>query len=393
MPDLGDGEAFRMADPAVAGGEGAARIWSRHGIDGRFLSLLICCVALPVAESAALLSSGFVSALPLAAQGSALAPFGVFHDLRWAFTFAGTWWQAAGMLLGVVLIRSALDATFILLAWPRDRPLPGAGPLLRRTVLATVFALVLMSPWAAAAFASAAISFSPFMLLASLGSAVTAVFLPPSGVTSDYWRRFLPWRGMLFIVIQWLTLMLWALALTFCPAWLVVPTAGAAGAVNAVIWRGYIRRVLAASTPRWTLPVAPVLATAISAGLVVFAAYGTTSAFEPGTPHHLRGTGKPAPNAPVVLYVAGFESRYLGAHSFQLFDNRMRTVHFSYRGIDARGAPEPYGPSQTHQPLRRSAAMLDRQVAQLTRGGRQITILAESEGSLVARTYFADFRH
>lgn len=355
--------------------------------------LIACCVALTVAEGSVLQGLGFISALPLAAQSSALAPFGVFHDLRWAFTFAGDWWQAAGMLIGVVLVRSLIDGLLTLLAWPTDQPLPAALPLLRRTVLAAAFALILMSTWAAAAFAGAAIGFSPFLLLAMLGSAVTALFLPPAGVTGEYWRKFLPWRGMLFIGLQWFTLMLWALALTFCPSWLVVPTAAAAGVLNAMIWRGYVRRVVEARPARWTFPVAPVLATVLCVGLVISAAYGTTSAFEPSKAHHLSSTGHPVPGAPVVLYLAGFESSYRGPGTFSLFDDRVRTVHFSYKGVDPKGDPEPYAPAQTHQSLQRSASVLARQVAALTRNGRPLTILAESEGSLVARTYFAEFHH
>jgi hypothetical protein len=61
---------------------------------------------------------------------------------------------------------------------------------------------------------------------------------------------------------------------------------------------------------------------------------------------------------------------------------------YSYRGITAAGELLPYTPADTQQSLLVSAARLGGQVAALHRAyGQPVTLVAESEGALVARTY------
>src|ERR1700683_5513109 len=59
------------------------------------------------------------SARPLAAQVTALPPLAAYHDLRWLFAFNQSWLGFTGVLVLLLLARSAVDAFLVLLAWPR----------------------------------------------------------------------------------------------------------------------------------------------------------------------------------------------------------------------------------------------------------------------------------
>ena len=68
---------------------------------------------------ATLLSFLAPSARPLAPQVTALPPLAAYHDLRWLFAFNQSWLGFTGVLLLLVVARSAVDAVLIMLAWPR----------------------------------------------------------------------------------------------------------------------------------------------------------------------------------------------------------------------------------------------------------------------------------
>src|SRR5438045_2327148 len=59
------------------------------------------------------------SARPLAPQVTALPPLAAYHDLRWLFAFNQSWLGFTGVLLLLVVARSAVDAMLVMLAWPR----------------------------------------------------------------------------------------------------------------------------------------------------------------------------------------------------------------------------------------------------------------------------------
>ena len=72
---------------------------------------------------AAVLSFLAPSARPLAPQVTALPPLAAYHDLRWVFAFNQSWLGFTGVLVLLLLARSAIDA--VLLGWPgRARPTP-----------------------------------------------------------------------------------------------------------------------------------------------------------------------------------------------------------------------------------------------------------------------------
>ena len=62
------------------------------------------------------------SARPLAPQVTALPPLAAYHDVRWLFAFNQSWLGFTGVLLLLVVARSAVDAVLVMLAWPRAAP-------------------------------------------------------------------------------------------------------------------------------------------------------------------------------------------------------------------------------------------------------------------------------
>src|SRR5205085_2347453 len=92
-------------------------------------------------------------------------------------------------------------------------------------------------------------------------------------------------------------------------------------------------------------------------------------------------TGKP------VLVATGFWSSWNGRTTPPL-SGHYDEQRFSYRGLDASGRPLPYRSADTQQPLSQLERLMSDQVDALYREtGKPVSIVAESEGSLVAKTY------
>jgi hypothetical protein len=359
--------------------------------------LLALGIGAPVAEAIVLQAFGFVSALPLAPQLSAPAPFGAFHDLRWVWTYAWSWPSVTWQLFALLAFRSLFDALLIAAAWPGDVARPAFLTLWRRSIVYVVIAIIVMSPWATFTFAAGVTSYGWFLVAAIVASLLTALIMPPGVITGEWWRRIVPWRTMPHVIAAWLGLMLTALAITFSPPWLTVVIAAADGAVNAWLWRHIVLSVVEAGAPRHTIPVAP-LAIAVVIGI-----------FIPGGGYlysHSKGSGKSktvrsakrlaaaSTNASTsrsqpIIFVNGFGSFYDG-RQYRLLGPGRLTWFYSYNGLSADGQPLSYRPRDTHQSLMKSARLLARQVERLHRqSGRPVTVIAESEGTMVARIYFA----
>lgn len=350
-----------------------------------------CACLLAAVEAAVLQGLSFDSALPLAPQVSAPAPFAVFHDLRWVWTFAWSPWSATWMLAALLAFRTLIFAAFIRLAWPAGRPAPSWPTLFRRSALFTGLAIVVMSPWATLTFVGAATGLSALILAGIIGSTLAAVLLPPGIISGEWWRRLLPLRSVGWILLGWVWINVAALAITYSPPWVTVLVAAAAGLGGGWIWQHIVHTVVEAGRPRWTVPGTPVIALAASAGLVVVTGYAYAAI----------GVGKPTPGAataestagPPVVYVAGFDSRYAG-NGVRFLPGRFDEVAFSYRGLDADGHPRPYGPTDTHLALAAAARLLAVQVQALhQRTGRAVALVGQSEGSVVIRTYLATLPH
>jgi hypothetical protein len=87
-----------------------------------------------------------------------------------------------------------------------------------------------------------------------------------------------------------------------------------------------------------------------------------------------------------VLLVSGYGSRYTGQDNG--IDTWTEERRFSYQGLDANGRPLPYQEVDTYQDVSRSVALMDRQVDAFDADvDGPVTIVAESEGALVAKAY------
>jgi hypothetical protein len=90
-----------------------------------------------------------------------------------------------------------------------------------------------------------------------------------------------------------------------------------------------------------------------------------------------------------VIDVRGFWSSYDGRSSIDLGDD-FAVQRFSYRGLDANGAPLPYASEDTHQSIEGSVRALAAHVDALHRSsGQPVRIVASSEGTVIARVLVA----
>src|SRR6266700_439931 len=89
----------------------------------RHKGLILVAAGGAVAEAGALtlLAPG---ARPVAPQLTALPSVAAYHDLRWIFAAGQSWIGFAAVLLVVLIARSAMDATLLRLAWPRELAAP-----------------------------------------------------------------------------------------------------------------------------------------------------------------------------------------------------------------------------------------------------------------------------
>lgn len=356
--------------------------------------LALVCIIAAVAEALILQSLGFASALPLAPQVSAPAPFGVFHDLRWVFTYAWSWQSALWQLIAAWMFRALFDTMVIRAAWPAEAPCPSLPRLLGRTLRYTAAAIVVVSPWAACSFAAGVVSFGWFLIGAMAAVLLTAFAMPP-GLISGRWLRMAPWRTMALLAGAWIALMIAALAMTFSPPWVTLLVAAGGGWVNALIWRRVARSVIAAAAPRSRIPTAP-LALAFVIALFVVGGGWLYGAVRTSLRRSQHGSPPfPTPNAAAlsgqqgIVFVAGFDSSYDGGEH-QLLGPGLVTWYFSYAGLDDQGRPRAYGPTDTYQSLDRSAHLLAEEINELhALTGRRVVVVAESEGTLVAHDYFA----
>ncbi|HET8701254.1 MAG TPA: hypothetical protein VFL97_06265 [Nitrococcus sp.] len=354
------------------------------------------------AEAIVLQALGFVSALPLAPQLSAPAPFGVFHDVRWVWTYAWSWPSVAWQLIALLVFRSLFDTLLIAAAWPHGTARrPSFATLWRRSAFYVAAAIVIMSPWATLTFAAGALSFGWFMLAAIIASILIALVMPHGIITGEWWRRIAPWRTMPYIIAAWVALMLEALAITFSPPWFTVVIAAAGGAINALLWRRIVVSVVEAGAPRYTIPVTPLAVTAIIGVFIAGGAYVYGTSRHSGNPKATANAGQlarisnignySATSQPAIIFVSGFGSRYDGRPR-QLLGPLASVWYYSYNGLGADGRPRPYAPEDTHQSLAKSARLLAQQVERLHEvTSHLVTVIAESEGTMVARMYFAKY--
>src|SRR6516165_5619478 len=198
---------------------------------------------------AMLLSFLAPSARPLAPQVTALPPLAAYHDLRWLFAFNQSWLGFTGVLLLLVVARSAVDAVMIMLAWPRaaagsgqhgaqSPPRPRFLASLVSCAVLTVLVGLVMSPVVTLMFGVALLPFSWPYLAAVPILLGTAVALSQGGVGQAWWRRLPPVRTATWVIATFLVLSLASVLMVHLDTAGVVAVAGLAGIVDARAWYG-----------------------------------------------------------------------------------------------------------------------------------------------------------
>ena len=185
------------------------------------------------------------SARPLAPQVTALPPLAAYHDLRWLFAFNQPWLGFTGVLLLLVVARSAVDAVLVMLAWPRggaggehSLPRPRFMASLVSCAVLTVLVGLVMSPVVTLMFGVALLPFSWPYLAAVPILLGTAVALSQGGVGQAWWRRLPPAGTAAWVIASFGVLSLSSALMARLDTPGVVAVAGLAGIVDARAWYG-----------------------------------------------------------------------------------------------------------------------------------------------------------
>jgi hypothetical protein len=376
------------------------------------------------------------SARPLAPQVTALPPLAAYHDLRWLFAFNQPWLGFTGVLLLLVVARSAVDAVLVMLAWPKGGaggehglPRPRFMVSLVSCAVLTVLVELVMSPVVTLMFGVALLPFSwPFLAAVPILLG-TAVALSQGGVGQAWWRRLPPAGTAAWVVASFGVLSLSSALMARLDTPGVVAVAGLAGIVDARAWYGLTtaaargvrgggqplreRGVPGGRPPGLALrhrttwvpmaPLAAVMVLALVVGMARLAFTGTVR-FAPGpggaavgvaARDDLTAPGKgasiasakaasePARVSGAVLVVEGFGSTCChSANSLRAAEPHMVVRQFSYQGLDAAGQPIPYDLAG-NMSIQVLGDRMATQVEKLYRlAGAPVDIVAESEGTL-----------
>ncbi len=353
--------------------------------------LLALTIGPVLVEIAVLRAIGFVSAFELAPQASATSPFGVFHDLRWAFVYHESWWAFAAEIIGIVAVRSTLNAAIVTVVWPEGTPRPGFWPLLQNNLVFTTVMVVVLSPWAAVAIAASGTSLSWFLFGEMLPVLVLAMVLQRGPIISTWWTGLPPLPAIGWSVASFVVLSAGGAVVGYTPGAWVVPVAAVAGSINAWLWYRTVHASVLGRSWLRIVPVAPIIIVLVGAGLLGMGLVSSSSVNAAGRPPPPVDVPGAAGVRQAVVYVAGYDSALDGQRRNT---PGLPMVPFSYRGVDSAGQPLPYRPSVTHQSLATSARLLAEQVRLVhQRTGRPVALVAQSEGTTVVRTYLDTLPH
>ena len=366
---------------------------------GAHPGLIVLAVGLPVIEALILGMIGAAGAQALAPQASAPAPFGVFHDLRWLLVFHPSWHAFALELVALIAVRSTITALLLRAAWPIGKDPPGPMRLAAGSVAFTMVSALVLLPFAALLLGMAIVSLSWLFFIAVPSVLGVAALLHHGAVVPTWWRERPPGRTVAWVLMSFLVLTMASAVVVLMPGPLRLPAVGAAGLFNAWAWHSIVHTLSCARPARRFMPVAPLGVAALVGVILLGVSVGFSvssrstqlaraAQVTPPTSYAAAGTGsvvEPTTGRPVLL-VSGFGSRYVGQDDgIGAWANERR---FSYRGIDADGRPLPYQDADTYQDVSRSVALMAQQVEAFRADVQQsITIVAESEGALVAKAY------
>ena len=371
---------------------------------------LILAAAGGAVVEAGLLTLFAPAARAVAPQVTAIPVLAAYHDLRWLFAGTQSWLGFAGILLAVLLARSAVDVALLRLAWPRELHAPRLSRAFWSCMALTALAWLLLSPAATLVFGVAVLPFSwPFLAALPIVLGIAAA-LSHGGVIVAWWRRLPPLRSMLWLLGSFLMLSAAAAVIARLDAAAALGVVAVTGLVNARAWYG-LAAVAARLHPRspesvparllFGLPFAPLAALmvlALAVGVVRLMFTGTiqlpvSTVPSPSAAANVlsggtSGNGAPAATATVtgaaVLVVSGWGSSCCdAANSLRAAMPGVTVRQFSYVGLDAKGRPAPHGPSADDLPL---PVLGDRMAAQLEKlhdlTHRPVDVVAESEGTL-----------
>lgn len=352
----------------------------------RVLLLMLVTTVPVLVEALVLRTVGFVSAMGLAPQISAPAPFGVFHDVRWVLVYHSSWWAFVAESVAAILSRGLLTATAVWLAWPDDAPRRSWPSIVRMNLAFGALIYVVLAPWAAVAIAASDTSLYWFLVGELVPLLFLSLVLQRGGIIADWWRGMPSLREAAWAVVVFAALTVAALLVYSVPGWWQVPIAGVTGVANAGLWRMVVRSSVRGRPVLRRLPAGPLAVLISTAALLAMGQFSTVGGAIARIPPprieklmHLNEQ---------LIYVSGYGSAFSGGSS------DASVVHYSYRGLDANGNPLPYRPVDTYRSLASSAGLLANQVDVVhRRSGRPIALVAQSEGTLVVRAYLARQPH
>lgn len=350
-------------------------------------ALLVVCVGLAVLEVATVFVFLPGSSPSLAPQASAVAPFGIFHDLRWLSVYASSWPTFGALAFGVLLARGAVTAVSVRLAWPASAPPPRMTALLVRGVGATALAALFLAPSVALLFALAVVPVSWLFIAAVPLALAVALVVHPIAVTGGWWKHPIPLRALGWVALSFAALTVAAAVIAVGPPWAVFVVAALSGTFNARAWVGMVGAVVEHRHSDRVVPAVPVALAVMTAVVAVGSVSGFTHVSTQRTNAGPTSYAAPMRGAQAVLVISGYGSHWNGAPTHPVpgpfFEQR-----FSYRGLESSGRPRAYSSADTVQTLHSLDTRLASQVTVLARAtGRRIDIVAESEGALVAKTY------
>jgi hypothetical protein len=358
------------------------------------LGLLFLLCAVPAAVEAILVRyvAELHASLQITPQASALWPYGSFHDLRWVLVYHRSWAQFAALSVAAIVLRGGYCAVQIGVAWPRDVPRPGMDVLIRRSVVAAAVGGAVLTPWAALSVALSDVSLGVFLLGEVAPLLVLAPFLQRAVMVPAWWRGLPPAGTVAISVLNFVLLTAGAGVVGHVPDGWQVVTVAAIGGCNCFVWDLEARADVRARAVRWArVPVSPIAVAVVAALMFALGSVsqrGVDRAHQ-GEPPTLAGVEARAADQPAI-FVAGYNSSYNG----QPVGFSPPIIRYSYDGLDERGRPRPYRPSDTHQSIVASARLLAAQISKIhSDTGKPVSILGESEGTLITRYYLMTMPH
>lgn len=342
-----------------------------------------------VLEAALIAGLGPPGAAPLAPQASALSPFDVFHDLRWLLVYHSSFPSFLLEALGLVAVRSLLVAGLVRAAWPTALPRPSWREQWRASVKFVALMAVALLPVAVLSFAMAVVALS-WLFFVAVPVVLMAALLVHGGPVHRSWWRDRPVAATVRVtLVAFVELTAAGAALVWAPAAAWVPIAALAGLANAWCWLHLVHALAGVPAQRRARPFVVVALV----GIVALVVGGTAAGFAVSVAVEENRAPLPAVAAnatgPPVLIVKGFNSTWDGV-TRRWVQGRYRIRRFSYAGLDPSGHPRRYARSDTHQSVPSLARALRTQVEAFHHAtGEPVSIVAESEGSLVALAYLA----